>query len=115
MPLSVRAVERALDILLCFSAEEPIQSLSRIAESVRLSKPTVHRLLATLEKKQFIAKDPATSRYRLGIYGHPGDSSGVPFTQKAVKEEIGSSNAMPAFVATAIPPSPQASTRFGSQ
>jgi IclR family transcriptional regulator, KDG regulon repressor len=68
MSLSVRAVERALDILLCFNAEEPIQSLSRIAESVHLSKPTVHRLLATLEKKQFIAKDQATSRYRLGVH-----------------------------------------------
>jgi IclR family transcriptional regulator, KDG regulon repressor len=70
--LSVRAVERALDILLCFTAEEPVRSLSQVAESVHLSKPTVHRLLATLEKKQFIAKDQAKSQYRLGINGQLG-------------------------------------------
>jgi IclR family transcriptional regulator, KDG regulon repressor len=67
--LSVRAVERALDILLCFTADEPVRSLTQVAESVRLSKPTVHRLLATLEKKRFIAKDQATNQYSLGIRG----------------------------------------------
>jgi DNA-binding IclR family transcriptional regulator len=62
---SVRAVERALDILLCFAREEQIRSLSQIAKSVHMSKTTVHRLLTTLEKKQFITRDRIPGRYCL--------------------------------------------------
>jgi hypothetical protein len=127
--LSVRAVERALDILLCFSAEGSALSLSQIAESVHLSKPTVHRLLATLEKKRFIAKDQATSQYQLGIYGQLGIAGSVPFMQnpeKSLKTEPGEarglkvntpsgSNRAPVFVAAVLPKNPQASPSFGSQ
>jgi IclR family KDG regulon transcriptional repressor len=63
----VRAVERALDILLCFNHEEPTRSLTQIAETVRMSKTTVHRLLATLENKRFITRDQVTGLYRLGL------------------------------------------------
>jgi IclR family KDG regulon transcriptional repressor len=64
---SVRAVERALDILLCFTRDEPTRSLTQIAETVRMSKTTVHRLLATLENKRFITRDQVTGFYRLGL------------------------------------------------
>jgi len=64
---SVRAVDRALDILLCFTHEEPTRSLTQIAESVRMSKTTVHRLLTTLETRRFISRDKDTGMYRLGI------------------------------------------------
>jgi len=64
---SVRAVERALDILLCFTREEPTRSLTQIAESINMSKTTVHRLLATLESKRFITRDKVTGFYRLGF------------------------------------------------
>ncbi len=67
MSQSVRAVERALDILLCFTKEEPTRSLTQIAESVQMSKTTVHRLLATLENKRFITRDKLSGSYRLGF------------------------------------------------
>lgn len=67
MSNSVRAVERALDILLCFTREEPTRSLTQIAESVRMSKTTVHRLLLTLENKRFLKRDKVTGLYRLGF------------------------------------------------
>jgi IclR family transcriptional regulator, KDG regulon repressor len=67
LPQSVRAVDRALDILLCFTREEPTRSLTQIAEQVRMSKSTVHRLLATLEGKRFINRDKITGLYRLGF------------------------------------------------
>lgn len=67
MSQSVRSVERALDILLCFTREEPTRSLTQIAESVHMSKTTVHRLLTTLENKRFITRDKTTSLYRLGL------------------------------------------------
>jgi IclR family transcriptional regulator, KDG regulon repressor len=64
---SVRAVERALDILLCFTREEPTRSLTQIAEAIHMSKTTVHRLLATLENKRFITRDKTNGLYRLGF------------------------------------------------
>jgi len=67
LPQSVRAVDRALDILLCFTREEPTRSLTQIADSVGMSKTTVHRLLTTLENKRFISRDKSTSLYRLGF------------------------------------------------
>jgi IclR family KDG regulon transcriptional repressor len=64
---SVRAVERALDILLCFTREEPNRSLTQIAECAHMSKTTVHRLLGTLENKRFITRDKVSGMYRLGF------------------------------------------------
>jgi DNA-binding IclR family transcriptional regulator len=64
---SVRAVERALDILLCFSRQTPELSMTQIAEQVGIHKSTVHRLLATLENKRFVQRDQETGNYRLGI------------------------------------------------
>ncbi len=67
MSESVRAVDRALDILLCFTQEKPVLSLTEIADEVGISKSTVHRLLATLESKRFLIRDSVTGRYHLGF------------------------------------------------
>lgn len=64
--LTVRAVERALDILLCFTGV-PELSLTEIAGKVGLHKSTVHRLLASLEGKGFVLRNPSTEKYRLGF------------------------------------------------
>ena len=63
--LTVRAVERALDILLCFTGASEL-TLTEIATRVQLHKSTVHRLLASLEGKGFIMRDEATDKFRLG-------------------------------------------------
>lgn len=67
MSESVRAVERALDVLLCFTRQTPELSMTQIADQVGIHKSTVHRLLATLENKRFVQRDPDTGMYRLGI------------------------------------------------
>jgi DNA-binding IclR family transcriptional regulator len=64
--LTVRAVERAMDILLCFVDVKEL-SLTEISIKVALHKSTVHRLLASLEGKGFILRDGATEKYRLGF------------------------------------------------
>ncbi len=64
--LTVRAVERALDILLCFTEESDL-GLTEIAVKVSLNKSTVHRLLASLEGKGFLVRDPVSEKYRLGF------------------------------------------------
>ncbi|WP_019913714.1 IclR family transcriptional regulator [Paenibacillus sp. HW567] len=66
--LTVRAVERALDILLCFTQESDSDlSLTEIASAINLHKSTVHRLLTTLEERGFLLRNEATEKYRLGI------------------------------------------------
>lgn len=63
---STRSVDRALDILSCFNRNEPTLTLTQIAERVRLPKSTVHRLLATLERKRFVQRIEENGSYRLG-------------------------------------------------
>lgn len=66
--LTVRAVERALDILLCFTQDHDYDlSLTEISAKIGLHKSTVHRLLTTLEEKGFLQRDEGTDKYRLGI------------------------------------------------
>jgi len=63
---TVRAVERALDILLVFTEHSSL-GLTEIADKVGLHKSTVHRLLASLESKGFLVRDVVTEKYRLGF------------------------------------------------
>jgi IclR family KDG regulon transcriptional repressor len=65
--LTVRAVERALDVLLCFTDGAEF-SLTELAKRVGLHKSTVHRLLASLEGKGFIVRAPGSEKYRLGFH-----------------------------------------------
>lgn len=62
-----RTVERALDILLCFRPDEPGLTLTQIAERVEMHKSTVHRLLATLERRDFIQHVDDDGTYHLGL------------------------------------------------
>ncbi len=63
---SVRSVERALDILLCFT-DQPELTLTEISRKVNLNKSTVYRLLNALAKKGFVVKNKATDKYKLGL------------------------------------------------
>jgi DNA-binding IclR family transcriptional regulator len=54
-------------MLLAFSIERPVLTLGEIAQSVRLSKSTVRRLLLTLEDVGLVTRDVDSARYRLGI------------------------------------------------
>lgn len=67
MSESVRAVERALDILLRFNRQTPELLMTQIAEQIGIRKSTVHRLLARSEHKRFVQRDPDGGIYRLGI------------------------------------------------
>ncbi|MGG3284249.1 IclR family transcriptional regulator [Paenibacillus solani] len=64
--LTVRAVERALDILMCFTKDSEL-ALTEISSYIGLHKSTVHRLLSTLEEKGFVVRNKETEKYRLGL------------------------------------------------
>jgi IclR family acetate operon transcriptional repressor len=63
---SVRAVSRALDILQVFTAEDDGLSAAELLNRVDLSRPTLYRLLYTLEEKGFIVSSGEPQRFRLG-------------------------------------------------
>jgi IclR family transcriptional regulator, acetate operon repressor len=64
--LSVRAVERALDILLAFRPQDDALTVSELLVRVDLSRPTLYRLLRTLQGKQFLISSGDPQRFRLG-------------------------------------------------
>lgn len=67
MSESIRAVERALEVLQCFTSQTPELTMSQISERIGINKSTVHRLLSTLEGKRFVERDPITGLYRPGL------------------------------------------------
>lgn len=64
---SVRAVERAMDILLELSKYPRGVGITELARAVGLSKATVYRLLSTLADRGFVERVPDTDFYRLGL------------------------------------------------
>lgn len=61
-----RAVQRALDILSCFTVESPRKGVTEISAETGLSKGSVHRLLMALKSRRFVDHDPETGKYQLG-------------------------------------------------
>jgi DNA-binding IclR family transcriptional regulator len=61
-------LDRAIGILkqLSEAGEDGIKS-SEIVESLGLSGPTAHRIIAALERHGFVERDRSTKRYRLGL------------------------------------------------
>lgn len=62
---SVRAVERAIDVLTAFSAATPRMRVATIQQHVKLNRPTLYRLLYTLERKGFLKSDGDPQHYQL--------------------------------------------------
>ncbi|WP_017727561.1 IclR family transcriptional regulator [Halalkalibacterium ligniniphilum] len=62
----IRSVERAIQILNCFSFEKPVLSIDEIMEKTKLAKTTTYRLLWTMERNNVIQYDQMTNKYRLG-------------------------------------------------
>lgn len=63
----INAVDRALDMLIYLYNAGTEVSITKIAEDMGIYKSTVFRTLATLEAKGFVAKNPETEKYSLGI------------------------------------------------
>ena len=66
-PYSIRAIDRAVQLLQCFSISQSEQTLGELSERAKLSKSTVFRILQTLERHRVIVFNPVVNRYALGI------------------------------------------------
>ncbi|RRH90332.1 IclR family transcriptional regulator [Variovorax beijingensis] len=63
---NVRAVGRALEILLAFTPQDYELSAAELLKRVDLSRPTLYRLLYTLQEHGFLASVGDPQRFRLG-------------------------------------------------
>ncbi|KHF40159.1 IclR family transcriptional regulator [Halalkalibacter okhensis] len=62
----IQSVERAIQILNCFSYEKSELTIEDIMSKTNLAKTTTYRLLWTLERNYLIEYNQVTNRYRLG-------------------------------------------------
>ena len=62
---AVRAVDRAIAILQCFTPDQPALSVIDIQKRVGLSRPTLYRLLQTLAQRDLIQAEGEPQRFRM--------------------------------------------------
>lgn len=63
----VQSIDRAIQILNCFSEKRPELKLTEIAEELDLNKSTVHGIINTLKYHGLIDQDEESQKYRLGV------------------------------------------------
>lgn len=62
---AIRAVDRAIDVLMAFDQDRSTLSLATVATRANLSKPTTFRILASLRQRGFV-NQTADGEYELG-------------------------------------------------
>ena len=62
-----RSLERALQILDAFCWEHRVLTHTQLAEMLALPRPTIARLCSTLVRYGYLAKDPDSNQYSLGM------------------------------------------------
>lgn len=63
---TIRSIERAMDVLACFDQATPQLSVTDLQKRTDLSRPTLYRILATLEGKGVIRSFGDPQRFELG-------------------------------------------------
>ncbi|MBN2427645.1 MAG: IclR family transcriptional regulator [Deltaproteobacteria bacterium] len=66
----IKSIEKAVDVLSCFTLENPLLRVVEISHLTGLNQSTVSRILSTLAKKQCIEQIVPSGKYRLGIKFH---------------------------------------------
>lgn len=63
----IQSIEKALEILKCFTINAPEWGISEIASNLKMYKSTVHRIIKTLEEQGFVVQNLQNQKYRLGF------------------------------------------------
>jgi DNA-binding IclR family transcriptional regulator len=64
---SVKILDKALRILSLFGTGQPEWGVAALAREAQMPKTTVYRILRVLQQHGFLAQDPDTRRFRLGL------------------------------------------------
>lgn len=75
-PYLLGSLRKGLEVIDCFARQET-WSLAELTAALRQSKPTVFRILHTLEDFGYLAKDQVTGRYMLSLRFHTLGSTAV--------------------------------------
>lgn len=59
----VRVLEKAIEIIHCFSPEAPSLGPSELGRRLGLPRSTVHRILSVLTRRGWVVRDPDSGRY----------------------------------------------------
>jgi DNA-binding IclR family transcriptional regulator len=62
----VKTVDRLVQVLDCFSLEQPTWTLAELSTHLAVPKSTLHRFLSGLETHGILRRDPIDKRWRLG-------------------------------------------------
>ena len=65
-PYSIAVVARTLDVLEVLAAHRPL-TLTELSRQAGATKGATFRILANLQERGYVERDPATGRYRLGL------------------------------------------------
>ncbi len=63
---AIKSVDRAIDMLDCFTAEHPEFGVTELATRLSVHKSIASRMAATLRARRFLEMNPASRRYRIG-------------------------------------------------
>lgn len=85
----MKTVRRAIDILMCFSHEEPELSIGEISRRLNIHKSVVSRLVTTLCAKRMLQKDPKTRKVSIGVGAF---TLGALFIKRVPLEQYASAN-----------------------
>ncbi|MDQ0095033.1 IclR family transcriptional regulator [Paeniglutamicibacter psychrophenolicus] len=66
-PRGASVIVNVIDVLRCFTAEQPVLGVTEIATRVGLHKSSISRILATLELERIVQRDAETRKYSLGL------------------------------------------------
>ena len=64
--VGTEAAARVADVLLLFTDGPPVLGVSTISRELGLAKAVVHRILRSLQSREYVIADPPTRGYRLG-------------------------------------------------
>lgn len=62
----IKSVDRAIDLLECFTEARTELGVTELAKLIGLSKPSAYRLAETLLTRGYLTKDPEKLRYQMG-------------------------------------------------
>ena len=62
-----QSIQRAIDILLAFTDEEPEWGITELSDALNIPKSAVHRVLVNLETRGLLERDDLAEKYRLGL------------------------------------------------
>ena len=65
---SSTTIDKAFELLDCFSIQEPRLTAKEIGAKIGLSTSTLYRYLTAMEKKGFLEREPGTNRYVIGLH-----------------------------------------------